>query len=303
MKQLFLIVALVVATFVNSNAQSGDLYQGLSRKLTFDRMIAPYGIEVTFSKTTHVIFPSAVKYVDLGSNNLIAGKAEGAENVIRVKAAVEEFPEETNFAVICEDGSFYSFNVKYASEPKLLNIEMKDFLHENAWCNFPNNSMDVYLKELKSESPYLVKMLMKSIYKADKRDIKHIGSKRFGIQTMLKGIYVYNGLFYFHTATKNSSNVPFEVDFIRFKIVDKKVAKRTAIQETIVEPVRSYNEQMEVAGKSTIRTIFVLEKFTIPDNKMLVIDLYEKNGGRHQTLKIENSDIVAAKQVNELSIR
>lgn len=303
MKHIILFVAIILATITSSNAQTGDFYQGLSRKLTFDRMIAPYGVEVTFSKTTHIIFPSAVHYVDLGSNNLIAGKAEGAENVIRVKAAVEEFPEETNFSVICEDGSFFSFNAKYAKEPTLLNIEMKDFLHENAWCNFPNNSMDVYLKELKSESPYLVKMLMKSIYKADKRDIRHIGSKRFGIQTCLKGIYVYNSLFYFHVATKNSSNVPFEVDFIRFKIVDKKTAKRTAIQETVVEPVRSYNEQIEIAGKSTIRSVFALEKFTIPDNKVLIVDLYEKNGGRHQTLKIENSDVVGAKQLNELSIR
>ena len=38
------------------------------------------------------------------------------------------FPGETNFSVICEDGSFFSFNAKYAREPEMLNIEMKDFL-------------------------------------------------------------------------------------------------------------------------------------------------------------------------------
>ena len=36
-------------------------------KLTFDRMIPPYGLEVTYDKTTHIIFPSSVRYVDLGS--------------------------------------------------------------------------------------------------------------------------------------------------------------------------------------------------------------------------------------------
>lgn len=66
--------------------EDGDLYHGLTRKLTFDRMIPPYGLEVTYDKTTHIIFPSSVRYVDLGSSNLIAGKADGAENVIRVKA-------------------------------------------------------------------------------------------------------------------------------------------------------------------------------------------------------------------------
>ena len=43
--------------------------------------------------------------------HLIAGKADGAENVIRVKATVRNFREETNFSVITESGSFYTFNV------------------------------------------------------------------------------------------------------------------------------------------------------------------------------------------------
>ena len=34
--------------------------------------------------------------------------------------------------MICEDGSFYAFNVKYAAEPEKLNIEMQDFLAPTA---------------------------------------------------------------------------------------------------------------------------------------------------------------------------
>ena len=64
-------------------------------------------------------------------------------------------------------------------------------------------------------------------------------------------IYTYNGMLYVHTQTKNSSNVPFDTDFIRFKITDKKVPKRPAIQETVLDAVRSYNEGRESAGKST----------------------------------------------------
>jgi hypothetical protein len=30
---------------------SGDYYQGYTRKLTYDRMVPPYGLEVTFEKT------------------------------------------------------------------------------------------------------------------------------------------------------------------------------------------------------------------------------------------------------------
>ncbi|MBR1644037.1 MAG: DUF4138 domain-containing protein, partial [Bacteroidales bacterium] len=57
-------------------------------------------------------------FVDLGSANIIAGKADGAENVIRVKAAKRGFKGETNMSVITEDGAYYSFNVKYAREPR-----------------------------------------------------------------------------------------------------------------------------------------------------------------------------------------
>ena len=89
---------------------SGDLYQGFSRSIPNGRVVLPYGLEVSFEKTTHLIFPSPVRYVDLGSQNIIAGKAEDAENVLRVKAAVREFETETNMSVICEDGSFYAFS-------------------------------------------------------------------------------------------------------------------------------------------------------------------------------------------------
>ncbi len=283
--------------------EDGDLYHGLTRKLTFDRMVPPYGLEVTYDKTTHIIFPSAVRYVDLGSPNLVAGKADGAENVIRVKAVVRNFRDETNMSVITESGSFYTFNVKYADEPLLLNIEMKDFIHDGSKVNRPNNTLDIYLKELGSESPKLVQLINKSIHKENKRHVKHIGSKAFGIQYLLRGIYTHNGLLYFHTQVRNQSNVPFEVDFVTFKIVDKKVMKRTAIQEQIVFPLRAYNYATLVAGNKDERTMFTFDKFTIPAGKVLVVELNEKSGGRHQSFTVESEDIVRAKVINELKVK
>ena len=247
----------------------GDLYHGLTKKLTFDRMVPPHGLEVTYDKTVHVIFPSEVRYVDLGSPDLIAGKADGAENVIRVKATVRNFPNETNMSVITEDGSFYTFNVKYADEPLLLNVEMCDFIHDGEKVNRPNNAQEIYLRELGSESPMLVRLIMKSI----------------------------------HTEIKNQSNVPFDVDYITWKIVDKKVAKRTAVQEQIILPLRAQNYATLVPGKKSERTVFTMAKFTIPDDKCLVVGLNEKNGGRHQSFVIENEDLVRANTINELQVR
>lgn len=284
-------------------SSKGDYFDGLPRPLTFNRMIPPYALEVTFSKTVHIIFPAAIRYVDLGSADLLAAKADGTENVLRVKAALRDFSRESNLAVITEDGAYYTFNVRYADEPRKLSIEMTDFLHDGEAVNRPNNAMEIYMKELGQESPLLVKLIMRSIYKNNKREIKHIGCKRFGIQHLLKGIYSHNELLYFHTELKNSSNVPFDVDHITFKIVDKKVAKRTAIQEQVIWPIRAHNYMMIVGGKKSERTVFTLPKFTIPDDKHLVVELYEKEGGRHQTFTVENADLVRAKVINELKAR
>ena len=306
MKRTVLAIALMLGA-VCANAQettsSGDLYQGLTRKIAFERMIPPHGLEITYDKTVHIIFPSAVRYVDLGSPNLIAGKADGAENVIRVKATVKDFHEETNMSVITEDGAFYTFNVKYANEPLLLNVEMADFIHDGESVNRPNNAMEVYLKELGSESPMLVKLIMKSIHKEDRRTVKHIGSKSFGIQYLLKGLYSHNGLLYFHTELRNNSNVPFDIDFITFKIVDKKVAKQTAMQEQVLLPLRAYNYTTCVVGQKSERTVFTLQKFTIPDDKQLIVEMHEKNGGRHQSFVVENEDLVRAREINELKVK
>ena len=97
--------------------------------------------------------------------------------------------------------------------------------------------------------------------------------------------------------------MPFDIDFIRIKIVDKKVAKRTAIQETVMYPVRAYNHNTQVLGNKSERTVFALDKFTIPDGKQLVVELFEKNGVRHQSFVVENSDVTRAKVIDELKVK
>lgn len=303
-KKILMVFALLTGMLAAMAQQSnGDLYEGLTRKIGFSRMIPPHGLEITYDKTVHVIFPAPVRYVDLGSPNLIAGKADGAENVIRVKATIRHFRQETNMSVITEDGNFYTFNVKYADEPLLLNVEMCDFIHDGESVNRPNNAMEIYLTELDNESPRLVRLIMKSVHENDKRRIRHIGSKRFGVQFLLKGMYTHNDLLYFHTQVKNTSHVPFDVDFITFKIVDKKVVKRTAMQEQVIYPLRAYNYVTRVNGRDSECTVFALPKFTIPDDKKLLVEMFEKQGGRHQRFEVVNEDLVRAETVNELKVR
>lgn len=286
----------------NQLLSSGDLYQGMSRSIPNGRVVLPYGLEVTFEKTVHLIFPAAIRYVDLGSQNIIAGKADDAENVLRVKAAVREFETETNMSVICEDGSFYAFNVKYADEPEKLSMEMKDFLAPTEG-RLPSNRADIYFKELGSESPILVKLIMKSIYQNDKRIIKHVGAKQFGMRFLLRGLYAHNGLLYFHVRMDNESNMPYAVDFITFKVVDKKVAKHTAIQERMLQPLRAFHQVMWIGAGRSERIVFALEQFTLSEDKQLEVTLYERNGSRTLTFYVEPEDLLLTKKIDNLKLK
>lgn len=286
----------------NQLLSSGDLYQGMSRSIPNGRVVLPYGLEVTFEKTVHLIFPAAIRYVDLGSQNIIAGKADDAENVLRVKAAVREFETETNMSVICEDGSFYAFNVKYADEPGKLSMEMKDFLSPTEG-RLPSNRADIYFKELGSESPILVKLIMKSIYQNDKRTIKHVGAKQFGMRFLLRSLYAHNGLLYFHVRMDNESNMPYAVDFITFKVVDKKVAKHTAIQERMLQPLRAFHQVMWIGAGRSERIVFALEQFTLSEDKQLEVTLYERNGSRTLTFYVEPEDLLLTKKIDNLKLK
>lgn len=303
MKKVMLMAVLALGLGLSAMAQSsGDLYQGMSQTIPNGRVVIPYGLEVTFDKTVHLIFPAPIRYVDLGSNALVAGKAEDAENVLRVKAAVRDFERESNLSVICDDGSFYSFNVKYAEEPEKLNIEMQDFLSPLGG-RLPSNRADIYFRELGSESPVLVKLIMQTIYQNDKREVKHIGAKQFGLRFQLRGLYAHNGLLYFHTRIDNESNMPFSVDFISFKVVDKKVAKQTAIQERVLQPLRAYHQVMQVRPNGKERTVFTLEQFALTEDKQLEVTLYERGGGRSLTFYMQNEDLLRARRMDNLKLK
>lgn len=292
LKTIFLFV-LTVGSTIQSSAQENS-----SSPLTLGQ-IAPYYMEVTYDKTSHLIFPSAIRYVDMRNECLIAGKVEHAENVLRVKAAVRDFESQTNFSVITDDGRFYNFDVLYSPSPEVMNYDLVKLQQSND----KHKTNNVLFEELGNTLPSLADQLMEYIYKKDKRIVKHIGSKSFGIQYLLKGIYIHNGKYYFHTELKNSSNVPFQIDFITFKVVDKKIAKRTVIQERTLTPLRIYKTQETLFGKATQQNVFLFDQFTIADDKKLVIEIFEINGGRQQIMEVENLDLVRARLIKDMHLK
>ena len=262
--------------------------------------IRPLRIEAVFSKTVHILFPSPVTYIDIGSMDIIAGKADGAGNVVRVKAAVRNFTTETNLTVITEDGGFFSFDVHYAENPAVSTIDisaLKQPAVESGSSQPEPASAEgrVLLQEVGREKPATVKRVLGDIYRQNRMDVKGICTKKYGIGVEVLGIYVHNDVIYIHTMISNETNISFEVDARQFIVADRKLAKRTAQQQTPLEILRVCNDPTVVRGHQRQRTVFALQKFTIPDDKVLLLEIIERNGARHQTVEIPAKELLDAK--------
>ena len=292
---LFLIVAAIAAAKVTAQTTPETPAE-----------IRPQHIEAGFTKTVHILFPSPVTYIDIGSMDIIAGKADGAENVVRVKATVRNFAAETNLTVITEDGGFFTFDVYYAENPVVstLNLTVQEPQPESmkkpAAVGYPQPTAPasegrVLLREVGREKPATIKRMLSDIYRQNRTDVKGIRTKKYGIEVEVLGIYVFNDVIYMHTCISNDTNISFEVDARRFIVADRKLTKRTAQQQTPLEILRVCNDPAVVRGHQRQRTVFALSKLTISDDKVLLLEIVEKNGARHQTVEIAAKELLDAK--------
>ena len=268
--------------------------------------IRPLRIEAGFTKTVHILFPSPVTYIDIGSMDIIAGKADGAENVVRVKAAVRNFIAETNLTVITEDGGFFTFDVHYAENPAVSTVNLTVQEPQTKGVKEPTAAGDplspapvtksrVLLREVGREKPATIKRMLSDIYRQNRTDVKGIRTKKYGIGVEVLGIYVFNDVIYMHTCISNDTNISFEVDARHFIVADRKLTKRTAQQQSTLEVLRVCNDPAVVRGHQRQRTVFALPKLTISDDKVLLLEIIEKNGARHQTVEIPAEELLEAK--------
>ncbi|RNI24118.1 conjugative transposon protein TraN [Rufibacter latericius] len=276
------------------------------------QLLKSFSLGVSYAKTVNLIFPSGVHSVDLGSAAVIADKFAGVENVLRVKANAKGFPE-TNLSVITKDGRLYSFHVRYQEEPTSLTYQIEGGDHTGITNPLVQSQSKVapavYLTaSLNTAAPVSFESVLMNEAElayysheiAERRDyISGIGMHKNKITFGVDGIYVKDNVLFFPITAKNKGNLNYDIDFIKFYVRDKKQRKRTAVQETEVTPIFVYPEgQNTITGRSELKRVYCLEKFTIPDKKMLVVEMYEKNGGRVMTMEVGNRDIVRASPVH-----
>lgn len=248
-------------------------------------------IDITYNKTTSVVFPAVIKSVDRGSRDILAQKAKGVENILQLKAARHSFPQ-TNLTVITSDGTIHEFTVSYSKEPDqhVLTLENTSL---STWRGEGGEAVIFQTDMTETQMENCASQIVNS-----KRSIRLVNESGNKIGLSLRGIYIKENVIFYHFRIQNQSNINYDVDFLRFYIRDKQKVKRTASQEVDIKPLYVFGNADKIKGQTDQDVVYALEKFTIPDAKQLVIEMFEKNGGRSISLSIKNKTIVNARLVD-----
>jgi Domain of unknown function (DUF4138) len=234
----------------------------------FVSSMAQTSLCVTTDKTTSLVFPFAIRYVDRGNQSVLAQQVKDAPTILLVKAAAKDFIE-TNLSVVTDDGSVYSFAVCYDVHPSIM-VYYLPINNKATTAMYANAILD------------------------NKKSVKKINDHKWKTDAEVIGIYVKNDVMFFQVRVKNNSPIDYNIDFIRFYIRDKKKSKRTAVQDIDLKPLHTVGNITNVKSNTTSTMVFALEKFTIPDAKYMALQINEKNGGRHFSIRIKNKKIMKA---------
>lgn len=258
-----------------------------SEATKINSIIEPLRLSISAHKTTNLIFPYAITSVDRGNKGVLVQKAQGVENILQLKAADNGLLE-TNLTIVLADGSLYSFILSYAAEPNKLNyiIGARD-----------KQLPPIGILQTGSDNEANTRQIAEKVF-SKKSIFRRPRDRQFDIELSLLGLYINDGNLLFQFSISNSSNIRYDIDQLRFYIRDKKIAKRTAAQELEVTPIHVLGNLKFVDRLSQQTLVFVMPKFTIPEQKYLSIEVMEKNGGRHLALKIKNKKLMAVSAVN-----
>lgn len=249
------------------------------------KVLPPYYLLISHSKTTNLLFPFAIKSVDMGSSEVLAQVANGAENILQLKSAQPNF-QSTNLSVITSDGRFFPFTLVYDEDPDALNLSFFDV---------ERITDKVTLQQVMFDDAVLADVANQV---AEGPSFLRKAKKNLGINLSMNSIYVYEKTIWFSLTISNESLIDYDPAFIRFFIQDKKRSKRTAVQIREIKPIFITQSSHAVGGESA-SVIVGFPVFTLPNNQQLVIRMAEKDGGRNMELRIKPRTLLKARLLPE----
>ncbi|SHH82322.1 conjugative transposon protein TraN [Flavobacterium johnsoniae] len=245
-------------------------------------------VQLSYAKTTSLVFPYAVKSVDRGSQDILVQKAKGVENILLLKAGKQNFAQ-TNLTVVTADGKLYGFVLNFDELCPTLTLT----------AEYSSNSDKEVLFSAENQNQKEVQQYSQ-LALSKKKKISGLSTGRFSVQLRVNGIFIHQDVMYFRVLLGNNSRINYDVDQLRFFIRDQKKSKRTASQELEVLPLFTTSDISKISDQSEFTLVFAIPKFTIPEKKLFTLELIEKNGGRHLELNIKNSDLTDVEILSNL---
>ena len=127
---------------------------------------------------------------------------------------------------------------------------------------------------------------------------RNVGARKHHMNIRLNNIYSAGEYFFIDFSVQNRTNIRFDIDQLRVKLNDKKTSKATTVQtieltpQLVLDPTESF--------RYGYRNVIVLKKMTFPNDKILTIELSEKQiSGRTISLSIEYEDVLSADSFNK----
>lgn len=227
--------------------------------------------------STHIVSPEAVSYVDLSIADIAGDLPQ--PNTVRVKPTKEG-----------ASGIITIIGERYMTQYLL--VYSSDLSKVYSRYNIPYSDVRSYVNPESSMTrsqmyDYGYHMLI------SKNKFYNVSTKKFGLRTTLNNIYTMDKYFFIDVSILNKTNIQYDIDHITWRIEDKKKNKATNFQSVEVYPIMEI--QKDKSFKQAYRNVFVFEKFTFPEEKVLVLEIDEKQiSGRVIRLEIEYSDILNA---------
>ena len=126
---------------------------------------------------------------------------------------------------------------------------------------------------------------------------RDVSNRKHRMTMRLNNIYAVGEYFFIDFSVENRTDIRFDIDEIRVKLADKKVSKATNSQIIELKP-----EMMLEKTKSFLhgyRNVMVVRKMTFPNDKVLTIEMSEKQiSGRTISLNIDYEDVLNADSFN-----
>lgn len=242
-------------------------------------------LKINDRKTTFLMFPFSILHVDRGSKDVLAQQIDNAKNILVVKASIGDL-KNTNLTVVTEDGAVYPFDIYYERTVGNSAYQL-DRQPLSGALNMPGRK-EMGIRGLENTAFSILNK---------EKSIGGIKYKKWGVSASVNGVYIKDGVIFYQLVIKNGSPIDYDIDLTRFYICDMNKSKRTASQEIEIKPIYVAGDFKQVKAYEQKNIVFALRKFTIPDAKILRIEIMEKNGGRHLNLKVNNNKIIKAEML------